>query len=306
MNKLRMWIDILSKIATIIVCVVAILGYIFTIKPTYDLKMLEKEAKNLKKEKAELNSYIDSSKEKIKKYEIDIQSKKQEIVILDKELRNIEKEHYNMIVANLLDLEREATRILINNFGNMPTIETIKDITKQPKILVEYTLNKLSEKQQKSTSQIEKQIYTKILKEYKNGLAKNKNRLKCVEPNYAEWEQLQIKAKELKNDKEILDKCYIDWENRIMQSNNISKSNLERSKSLQEAKIEQCHKNIQYYIEYYFMDKTKTYTDACYEIIISTNKIIMQKYDFTKIDELNRKISNPNFDELRQYLLEKL
>ena len=301
-----MCIDILSKIATTIVCVVAVLGYIFTIKPTYDLKMLEKEAKNLKKEKAELNSYIDSSKEKIKKYEIDIQSKKQEIVILDKELRNIEKEHYNMILANLLEPVIEIMRAIFGSFSDKTITEEIKYMTKQPNQLIEISLKNLKEKQQKSTSQIEKQIYTKILKDYKNGLAKNKNRLKCVEPNYAEWERLQIKAKELKNDKEILNKCYIDWENRIMQSNNISKSDLERSKSLQEAKIEQCHKNIQYYIEYYFMDKTKTYTDACYEIIISTNKIIMQKYDFTKIDELNRKISNPNFDELRQYLLEKL
>lgn len=302
-----MWVDILSKIATIIVCVVAILGYIFTIKPTYDLKMLEKEAKNLKKEKVELSGYIDSSKEKIKKYEIDIQTKKQEISTLDKELRNIEKEHYNMIVANMLDLERETISIMNANFYNRNTtnINGVKYATKQPNILIKNNLNQLQLKQHKSTSQIEKQIYTKILKEYKNGLEKNKNRLKCIEPNYAEWERLQIKAKELENDKEILNKCYADWENRIIQSNNISKDYLKESESLQRAKIEQCRKDIQYDTSNYFTNKATTYTDACYEIIASTNKIIMQKYDFSKIDELNKKISNPNFDELRQYLLEQ-
>lgn len=100
-----MWVDIFSKIATIIVCVVAILGYIFTIKPTYDLKILEKE-------KAELVSYINSSQEKIQEYEIDIETKKREISTLDKELNNIEKEHYNMIVANLLEPVIEIMRAI--------------------------------------------------------------------------------------------------------------------------------------------------------------------------------------------------
>ena len=91
MEKFRIWIDIFSKVATIILCAVAILGYIFTIKPAYELKILAVEVEKLKKEKVELTQSIDSSQEKIKEYETDIQSKKQEILTLDKELSNIEK-----------------------------------------------------------------------------------------------------------------------------------------------------------------------------------------------------------------------
>lgn len=296
-----MWVDIFSKIATIVVCVFAVLGYIFTIKPTYDLKIL-------KKEKAELTSYIDSNQEKIKKYETDIQSKKQEIMILDKELNNIENEHYNMVVANLLEPVNEIMRVIVGIFDKT-IVEEIKYMTKQPNQLIEISLKNLKEKQQKSNSKIEKQIYTKILKEYENGLAKNKNHLKCAEPNYAEWEQLQIKAKELENDKEILNKCYVDWNNKLMKLNNFTKNELEqatKSKSIQEARIEGCNIRIRFYTNRYFMDKKETYTNACYEIIASTNKIIMQKYDFSKINKLNNKISNPNFDELRRYLLENM
>lgn len=297
-----MWIDIFSKIATIIVCVVAILGYIFTIKPTYDLKILEKE-------KAELVSYINSSQEKIQEYEIDIEAKKQEISTLDKELNNIEKEHYNMVVANLLEPVIEIMHTIFGSFSDKTITEEMKYMTKQPNQLIEISLKNLREKQQKSTSQIEKQMYAKILKEYEGGLEKNKNHLKCVEPNYIKWEQLQTSAKELENDKEILNKCYADWDSELMKLNNFTKNELEqatKSKSIQEARTERCNTRIRFYTNRYFMNKKETYTNACYEIIISTNKIIMQKYDFSKINELNKKISNPNFDELKRYLLENM
>lgn len=91
--------------------------------------------------------------------------------------------------------------------------------------------------------------------------------------------------------------------------NNFTKNELEQatqSKSIQEARTERCNTRIRFYTSRYFMDKKETYTEACYEIIVSTNKIIMQKYDFSKINELNKKISSPNFDELRRYLLEHM
>ena len=93
-----------------------------------------------------------------------------------------------------------------------------------------------------------------------------------------------------------------------MKSNNFTKNELEqvtKNKNIQETRTEYCHKQIRIYLEFYFFDKESAYTDACYEIIASTNKIIMQKYDFSKINKLNQKISNPNFKELRDYLLEK-
>ena len=39
--------DLLSKIATVVVAIVAIFGYFYTVKPTYELKHLEREYKQV-------------------------------------------------------------------------------------------------------------------------------------------------------------------------------------------------------------------------------------------------------------------
>lgn len=308
-------VDFLSKIATIGVCVVAIFGYVYTIKPTYDIKVLEKEVKNLKEEKSTLSSIIDSNQEKIKESDIIIKSKIQEVANLNNEIQRIEKIYYDEIISKLLEPNYELLKIPLSNFSDeiTGTIEEIRNLAKQPNQLAEQKLKELKEKQQQSTSQIGKQIYAKILKQYKQGLEKSQKYLKCIEPNYIDWEKIEIQAKELKNDSEILDKCQIKWEKQTMELNNWDKNRLEEvkkvSKGLQKSEIEHinvCTQYIKLYTNSYFREKMRTYTQACYSVIYVTNNIIMQKYDLSKIETLKEKISNPNINKLKKYILDQI
>ena len=326
MQKIKVWfklaityikkipnaVDFLSKVATIGVCVVAIFGYVYTIKPTYDIKILEKEIKNLKEEKSALPSLTDSSQEKIKEGNIIIKTKMKEISNLNVELKNIEKTYYDTLIAQNLLMDMERMGAILSSL-NLDGNEKIKHLAKQPNQVIENNLKKFENKEQNSISQTEKQIYAKILNEYKKGVEKNKKYLKCEEPDYISWEKLKNRAKELVNDNDILSKCLNRWENGIMQLNKWNKNQLDKmeksNKGIQENKIEfmnSCIQNIKINIDIYFAIKMNTYEKACHNIILSINEVIMQQYDSSKIQDFNKQISNPNIDELKQFILERI
>ena len=116
--------DLLSKIATVVVAIVAIFGYFYTVKPTYELKHLEREYKQveeksilLKIQNNDLNNTIVKNKQIIEQL---AKIKDNNEVTIDQlhHIRQSKEKEFQNLQSNLIDIQHKKNLIEWNIFIN--------------------------------------------------------------------------------------------------------------------------------------------------------------------------------------------